>query len=97
MVVLPILDKNSNQRACLGNKNLPADYMADYSVMGLVVDRLDAALRLLEEKKFDVRQNGEGFEITLDSAGRIAEIAGLLQHNSIDTAMADIADQVYQG
>jgi hypothetical protein len=97
MVVLPILHKNSKQRACLGNKNLPADYMADYSVMGLVVDQLDAALRVLKEKKFEVRQKEDGFHITIDGAGRIAEIAGLLQKNSIDTAMADIADQVYQG
>ena len=97
MGVLPLLEKNSNQRACLGNKNLPADYMADYFVMGLVVDQLDAALRVLKEKKFEVRQKGQCFHITIDSAGRIAEIAGLLQKSRIDTAMADIADQVYQG
>ena len=48
MGVLPLLEKNSKQRACLGNKNLPADYMSDYSVMALVVDRLDAALLILE-------------------------------------------------
>ena len=97
MGVLPLLEKNSKQRACLGNQNLPADYMADYSVMGLVVDRLDAALRVLEEKKFDVRQKADGFHITIDSAARISEITRLMQQNSIDYQMADIADQIYQG
>ena len=67
MGVLPILQKNSNQRACLGNKNLPANYMSDYSVMGLVVGRLDAALRILKEKKYEVRKKSDGFEITIDS------------------------------
>ena len=81
----------------MGNKNLPANYMADYSVMALVVGRLDAALRVLKEKKFEVRPKADGFQIAIDSAGRISEIASLLQQNRIDYAMADIADQVYQG
>jgi len=97
MGVLPILQKNSNLRACLANKNLPANYMSDYSVLGLLVGRLDAALRILKEKKFEVQKKADGFEITIDGAGRIPEIISLLQQNSIEYAMADIVDQVYQG
>jgi len=51
MGALAILQKNHQRRTCLGNKKLPANYMSDYSVLGLVVDRLDAALRVLKEKK----------------------------------------------
>ncbi len=65
--------------------------------MGLVVGRLDAALRVLKEKKFEIQKNADGFEITIDGAGRMSEIASLLQQNSIDYAMTDIVDQVYQG
>lgn len=97
MGVLPILQKNSKPQAWLGNKNLPANYMSDYSVMGLVVGRLDAALRILKEKKFEVQKKADGFEITIDGAGRMAEIFSLFQQNSIDYAVADIVDQVYQG
>ena len=97
MGTLPILQKNQNQRACLGNKNLPANYMSDYSVLGLVVGRLDAALRILEEKKFEVLQKSDGFEITIDSAGRMSQIVNLLHQNGIDYALTDIVDQVYQG
>jgi hypothetical protein len=97
MLVLPILDKNSKQRACLGNKNLPANYMSDYSVLALVVGRLDAALRVLKEKKFDVQEKANGFEIIMDGAGRMPEIANLLYQNGIDYTLADIVDQVYQG
>ena len=97
MGVLPILQKNSNQRACLGNKNLPANYMSDYSVMGLVVGRLDAALRILKEKKYEVQKKSDGFEITIDSTGRMSELVNLLHQNGIDYTLADIVDQVYQG
>ena len=97
MVVLPILDKNSKQRTCLGNKNLPANYMSDYSVMALVVGRLDAAIRVLKEKKFEVQEKADGFEIAIDRAGRMAEIGDLLRQSGIDSTLADIVDQVYQG
>lgn len=97
MGVLPLLDKNSKQRTCLGNQNLPANYMEDYSVMGLVVGRVEAVLRILKEKKFDVRKSADGFEIAFDGAGRISELVSVLQQNKIDYTLADIADQVYQG
>ena len=97
MGVLPLLQKNSKQRTCLANKRLPADYMSDYSVMGLLVKRLDDALRILKEKKFDVRKKADGFEILIDGASRMAEVINVLQKHDIDYALADIADQVYQG
>jgi hypothetical protein len=97
MGVLPLLYKNSKQRTCLGNQNLPANYMEDYSVMGLVVGRMEAVLGILKEKKFNVRKNADGFEIAFEGAGRITELVNLLKQNKIDFTMADIADQVYQG
>ncbi|MBW2438883.1 MAG: hypothetical protein JRH12_00295 [Deltaproteobacteria bacterium] len=97
MGVLPLLEKNSKQRICLGNQDLPANYMEDYSVMGLVVGRVETALRILKDKKFDLRQNADGFEIAFDGAGQITELVNLLQQNRIDCTLADIADQVYQG
>ena len=71
--------------------------MADYSVMGLLVDRLDTALRVLKEKKFEVLEKPDGFEVTIDGAGRISDIVNLLHQNGIDYALDDIVDQVYQG
>jgi hypothetical protein len=97
MGALPILQKNQNQRACLENKNLPANYMSDYSVVGLVVGRLDAALRVLKEKQFEVRKKTDRFEITIDDVSRMTEIVNLLHQNGIDYELADIVDQVYQG
>jgi hypothetical protein len=97
MGALPILQKNHHQRTCLGNNNLPANYMSDYSVLGLVVDRLDSALRVLKEKKFEVKKKSDGFKITIDGAGRMADIVKLLHQNGIDYTLSDIVDQLYQG
>ena len=76
---------------------MPANYMADYSVIALVVGRLDAALRVLKEKKFEVKKKSDGFNITIDGAGRMAEIVKLMHQNGIDYTLGDIVDQVYQG
>ena len=81
----------------MGNQNLPANYMEDYSVIGLVVSRLEAVLRVLKEEKFDVRKNGDCFEIAFNGGGRISELVNLLRQNQIDYTLADVADQVYQG
>jgi hypothetical protein len=97
MAALPILAKNQKLRACLKNKNLPANYMADFTVLGLVVDRLDAALRVLKDKKFEVHQNPDGFEININGTGRMTEVVELLDRKGIDYALTDIVDQVYQG
>jgi len=97
MGALPILQKNQKQRTCLANKNLPANYMSDYSVLGLVVGRLDMALRVLEEKQFEVLKKKDSFEISIDSVGRMSEVLNLFNQNGIDYALADIVDQIYQG
>jgi hypothetical protein len=97
MISLPILEKSQKRRACLENKYLPANYMADFTVLGLVVDRLDAALRVLKVKKFEVHQNPDGFEININGTGRMAEVVELLDRKGIDYTLADIVDQVYQG
>ena len=76
---------------------MPANYMSDYSVMALVVGRLEAAIRVLKEKKFEVQEKADGFEIAIDRAGRMAEIGDLLRQSGIDSTLADIVDQVYQG
>ena len=94
---LPIIEKSQKRRACLENKNLPANYMADFTVLGLVVNRLGAALQILEENKFEIHKDTDGYHISIEGAARIHEAADLLGQNGIDCAVADIVDQVYQG
>ena len=97
MAGLPILAKNQKLRECLKNRNLPANYMSDFTVLGILVDRLEAALKILNEHNFEVLGNRDGYQIKIDSTGRMPEISDVLSRGGIDVALADIADQVYQG
>jgi len=97
MVVLPILQKNNQQQPCQETHRLPLNYMSDYSVLGLVVDRLDAALRILKEKEFEVQERKDGWRIGVDGAGRLSEITDLFQRNDIDYTLSDVVEEVYQG
>ena len=97
MIALPIVAKNQKLRACLKNRNLPANYMSDFTVLGFVVDRLEAALGILAQHNFEVLRNRDGFQINLEGVGRLPEIADVLYREGIDFALADIVDQVYQG
>ena len=97
MIALPILAKNQKLRMCLKNRNLPAKYMSDFTVLCFVVDQLEAALGILEKHNFEVLRNRDGIQINLESAGRLPEIADVLYREGIDFALADIVDQVYQG
>ena len=97
MAGLPIMAKNQKLRECLKNRNLPANYMSDFTVLGFIVDQLEAALRLLEEHNFEVQGSRDGYRIKIESTGRMPEIAEVLSRGKIDFTLADIADQIYQG
>ena len=97
MVTLPILPKDCHRRAGLPNESLPAFYMADHSVLGLLIGRFEEALQILEKKKFGVVKKLDRFEINLDSAERMHEIMKLFRQNGIDCVVTDVVDQVYQG
>ena len=97
MIALPILTKNQSRRECLKNRNLPANYMSDFTVLGFVVNRLDAALRILAEHNFEVLGNRDGYRIKIEGTGRMTELADVLTRAGIDLSLADIVDQVYQG
>ncbi len=51
---LPILPNESNATICLPDSSLPSFYMEDYTVLGLRVGNLDAAVRLLEKNGISI-------------------------------------------
>jgi len=94
---LPILSDQSNAAICLPNSSLPPFYMEDYTVLGLRVGNLDAALRLLGKNGINIFK-GPGYrEISLEKRDQIPHIIQLLNANDIYCVIADIAEQVYQG
>ena len=97
MRALPVLQQGRNVPVCLSNDDLPDFYMADYSILGLLVASLDKAYQVLEDKEFAVNKKTDHIEVNVDSAAQISEIVNMLSQNGIDCGLADIVDQVYQG
>ena len=94
---LPILPNESNPTIHLPDSSLPSFYMEDYTVLGLRVGNLDAALRLLENNGISFFESPGYTELSIEKRDEIPNIIHLLNANDISCVIADIVDQVYQG
>ena len=97
MLRLPILSNESNTTICLPDSSLPAFYMEDYTVLGLRVGNLDAAVRLLEKNGIGIFKTPGYSELSIEQRDQIPHIIQLLNANDISCVIADIIEQVYQG
>ncbi len=80
----------------LGNKELPDNYMGDFTLMGFVVDRYQEALTLLTNSRYRLDEQQGGADICINSPKDIQEIKTLLTANNIRCDFSDIADTIYQ-
>jgi hypothetical protein len=94
---LPILPNESNATICLPDSSLPSFYMEDYTVLGLRVGNLDAAVRLLEKNGISIYKRPGYSELSIQQKDQIPQIIQLLNANDISCVIADIVEQVYQG
>ena len=92
-----ILPNESNATICLPDSSLPCFYMEDYTVLGLRVGDLDAALRLLQKNGISIFKSPGYGELSIQQRDRIPHIIQLLNANDISCVIADIVEQVYQG
>ena len=76
---------------------LPASYMSEYSVLGLVVDKFDQAIRTLSGNGLHVTREVFGAEIDIGNSARISEIVEMLLRAGIYCSISDVIDSVYQG
>jgi hypothetical protein len=76
---------------------LPIFYMSDYSVLGLLVDKLEDAVGVLGRNHFSVTQEAGDIEVAVDTPGRLPEIVQMLKENGICCEIADVVDGIYQG
>ncbi len=98
MLALPLMPKACrHQVPHWYNGNLPTAYMEDYSVIGLRVDPLDDALRLLENHHYTIVQAGHCVEVAFESAASIPVMVELLHKHGIGCDISDVIDEVYQG
>jgi hypothetical protein len=83
---------------CSLARPLPVFYMSDYSVLGLLVDRLEEAVRVLTENRFAVlREAGGDLEVNLTDPGHFQKMAQVLTANGIGFEIADVVSDIYQG
>ena len=97
MGAVPIVQSNSRVSVCSSNDNLPEFYMADFSVLGLLVASLDKAYQALAGRNFAISKKPDHLEVAIDRADQLVELVNLLIKSGIDCTSADIVDQVYQG
>jgi hypothetical protein len=94
---LPIVPSESDATVYLPDDLLPSFYMEDYTVLGIRVGNLDAALRLLKKNGISFFKNPGYTELSIEKRDEIPHIIQLLNANDISCVMTDIVDQVYQG
>ena len=94
---MPILANEANTSTCLPDSLLPVFYMEDYTVLGLRVANLGAAIRLLEKKGIAFLKESGYIELFIEHKDQIPRIIQLLKSNDISCDISDIVEHVYQG
>lgn len=94
---LPILSYESDAAICLPDSSLPVFYMEDYTVLGLRVQNLGVAIRLLEENGIALHRKAGHVELSVEKRDQIPHVIQLLKANHISCDIADIVEHVYQG
>ena len=97
MLRLPIIPSESDATIYLPDSSLPSFYMEDFTVLGLRVGNLDAALRLLEKNGISIFKSPGYSELSIQQRDQIPHIIQLLHANDISCIITDIVEQVYQG
>lgn len=96
MVKIAMVPEDITRRACYLSTRLPARYMEDFSLAGLVVDRFDEACSLLVGRGYQLREDEGCLEISLGSCRQLPALMSMLAAHQIHCEMADIADTIYQ-
>ncbi len=80
----------------LGSKELPTNYMGDFTLMGFIVDRYQEAVTLLKNSSYLLDEQQGGADISIDRPQDLPRIKALLAANNIRCDFSDIADTLYQ-
>jgi len=88
----------SNGRAKYADcRPLPASYMSEYSVLGIVVGELDQAIEVLSGEGFHIDRAEFGAEMEISGPARLPGVVRILRRAGIWCSIGDVIDSVYQG
>jgi hypothetical protein len=93
------LGKSPQQRqpCYLISRPLPIFYMSEFSVLGLLVDRLEEAIGVLDRNHFSVTQEAGDIEVAVDTPDHLQEMFQVLKANGVLFEIADMVNGIYQG
>lgn len=80
----------------INNLGLPVNYMEDFSVLGIVVDRYQDSVAVLKKSGFIIENLKPGAIISCADPSGIATMLALLSTQRIRCNYQDIADSFYQ-
>jgi hypothetical protein len=101
MGILPMLPKTfrnpQRKGSCFTWEELPHSYMSDYSVLGILVNRVQEIIGLLEENDFTLIKNHTPVQVVFDDLPHMRELFRVLEKHGIQFEISDVLDQIYQG
>ncbi len=94
IVVLPV--GCQSRASYLSQEPLPANYMSDFTVMGLMVNQYAHALNLLGAHGYSFEKKQFGTDVEIAKPAHIKNLLKLFKDEGIASEYADIADTIYQ-
>ena len=100
---IPVIQMTASQCEAHGHlkyshcRPLPASYMSEYSVLGLVVGELNRAIEILSGNGFPIEREMFGAEVEILGPAQLPEIVGMLVEAGVHGSIGDVIDSVYQG
>ena len=91
-----VSDDCRNRALYFNDKQLPVNYMEDFTVMGFIVNHHDKACTLLREAGYTLLESTNSTDIVIQHAGQLREIESFFKTNDIMSTYSDIADTIYQ-
>ena len=85
------------KRQQVTEQSMPLDYMGDYSNLGIVVDRLPDAVRLLEQHRFELVTQNQCKQIVTNDLQHLRHLIRVFEDGGVDCGFSDLADGIYQG
>jgi hypothetical protein len=98
IALLPKIEKpGDTSRHLLTERSMPVEKMSEFSILGILVDRLPEAIRLLEKHRFELVKQHHCMHVVTSGLQQVRYLLRLLDNSGIDFGIADLADGIYQG
>jgi hypothetical protein len=98
IALLPKKEKPGDcRRHILIERSMPVETMAEFSILGILVDRMPEAVRLLEKHRFELITQHHCMHVATNGLQQLRDLFRALDDGGIDYGFADLADRIYQG